>query len=204
MNKKVLMAAGVVSTLCISSNVIAATFTHSIGVDAINTKIVTDPIYGGGQVTKNTSETHPSWSVNYKYIINYNNIFIAPEIFYDSSDLTYNYFETGATYRMHYKTKQKYRAGPKLNLGYTFRKITPYASIGYAEARYKEKTELQMLLAGQTEYTEQNTIEESVLYGVGLRYEFNDKLDFNSAYEIQDIDTATDISVFKIGLGYKF
>ncbi len=145
------------------------------------------------------------YGLNYKYAVNYNNFYLAPELFYDhigneAQDLDQD------------NVKINNRYGAKLNFGYDISdKFSLFASAGIASVDYDVDWMKSLR-------RKESGIATASIFGLGasfypsenvaVNFEFNtQEFDFDAPGSNlnQPIDTVTtNLDVFKIGLAYHF
>jgi opacity protein-like surface antigen len=199
---------------------------HYLGADFIRTKTwynVTQD-YTDTQATYYPSKTFEpasrstteGFGFNYKYAVNKNNFFIAPELFFEFNSLGSNRPKGD-----HTSLQIKKRYGAKANFGYDIANyFSPYVFIGYS---YIEN----IAITGNYDYfsynfptTAQKNRNNRSLIGVGFIKHINDKYSLNFEYSEQRFNAkgglphggywATNqylkakIQVMKLGISYNF
>jgi len=122
------------------------------GIDFINTNLSFREVWyhdGGVEKQPFSSESKNGFGIKYMYAMNFNKFFIAPEIFYEKTNIRKNsdLNDGGGQYGQDYKKLEFYgyrwldiqsRIGTKLNVGYDVNPyFTPYAFVGYSQIKYK-------------------------------------------------------------------
>jgi len=185
--KKLLIATTVIGSL-IHPTAFAKTEGNYVGVDVLATQFKS---IGRGDLLH--KEWSPGVGVSYKHAFNFDDLFVAPGVYfnYNNAEVSYDIF----------KLAMDYSYGAKVDLGYDVTdKLAPFISIGYQENRISF-FESGVLGASQTE--------ELITYGVGTKYSITNNVDLAIAYEYGDYkkdDTISSLNtdVIKIGASYKF
>jgi len=204
---------------------------HYIGLDLVGNKVT---FYEKGATNvKNipTSYTIKPVSsnygggvgINYKYAINFNNIFIAPGIFVEK--LGTKVEPNQDAYRENSQLGEldiRSRYGIFSNIGYDINSfLSPYLVIGYSMVSYKTENGYYRNSLGLRQSNIEKSTTGSMLYGLGLKSNYSDKVSFNIEYNTQEFKAKTNLNVpinnkrsnswyqtrietIKIGTAYKF
>ena len=198
---KKLIITTALGTLLASSPALAKTEGNYVGIDLINSYVDNADFDG---VTHN--DENLSFGVNYRYAFNFNNFFVAPEIFYDHNATKSNASDSSGT---RYNDQLKYSYGVRLNVGYDITdKFALLARVGHSESRasFQEST--------STPQKSDQTL-ETFIYGLGAKYSVTDNVDLNLAYDISQYGKSDDVfnttdefnqdyQVARVGVSYKF
>lgn len=191
MTKKLLVIFAVAASMMFSS-AFAKTQGNYIGLNALytNDKSVTTS-------NDRNSNRDLGAGISYKYALNFNNFFIAPGAFFNSNNSKVEFSDVAGN---SYVDKLKYSYGAKLDLGYDVTdKFAVFVTGGYAE--------LSRDVQVNTSPRSLNTY-ESILYGAGVKYSLDNRVDLNLAYEYMDYNNVlrndTNVDLIKLGLSFNF
>lgn len=142
--------------------------------------------------------------INYSYAFNYNNFFVAPEVFLDIIENT-NQNSSLTNDKLTINT----RYGIKGNVGYDFvnQKFSPYLTFGRAAVEYEsnKRNDLNTIIKTGTR--------ASSIYGIGSNFEISENFIANIEYNRQRVDLdqgtgagrfKTEINSVKFGIAYNF
>lgn len=180
--------AAVIASFSVTS--FAKTEGSYLGLGLINTNLKINQ--GAGKIA---NSNQPSVGLSYKYAVNFNNVFVAPELFYDFNSNKNKVGGDGFAIRLN----QSY--GAKLNIGYDVTdKIAPYALIGYSMAR---------LGVSDPENGPERLTQEALVYGLGVKYQVCNNMSANAGYEMNrfnkgDVRKFVSYNVARIGVAYNF
>lgn len=144
---------------------------------------------------------------NYQYAINYQGLFISPELFADVLELS-----NGSTQSTSDKASVKTRYGVKANIGYDVtEKFAPYVTAGISEVEY-QSSKYNSTGFTTTKVTGSKT---APIYGLGANFRIHDSAIFNVEYNRQSVDLSqgtgtglgkyeVDIDTIKFGVAYNF
>lgn len=144
--------------------------------------------------------------VSMGYKKSFNQVFIAPEIFYDYLNLSSkDYFHVTAPY--HQDTMElRSRYGAKANFGYDFNKsFSAYFTYGLANVSYINRVPSSNRSEGEAKISQ--------IYGLGAMFKINDswavkaefnQQKFNARYFNEGVISKVRLDVFKTGLVYNF
>lgn len=191
--KKILVTTAVLGSLA-STPAFAKTEGHYVGADFLITNF---------EAVDAFDEKHDEYSfsgvgLNYKYALNFNNMFIAPVIFASYNNATSKFNDSMADL---YEAKLRYSYGAKVEVGYDVtNELAIFATGGFAQNRIRE----DWSWAG----TKEDITAESWIYGGGIKYSVNDQIDVGVAYEKSDYDVRTahniDIETIRVGFAFNF
>lgn len=186
-----------------SASAFAKTEGNQIGIDILRASA--KHRYKAGSITASNYSQFDDSSigvgVNYKYAINFENIFIAPGAFYEKIG-TKSKDSDGDTVSVNN------RYGAKLDIGYDLtNNFAAYLSTGYA--LIDGKVDWKSL--GQKKSDRQG----GIFYGVGLAYSATKNVVLGLEYNVQSVDlktpndgginkAKTDLGVMKFGVAYRF
>ena len=145
---------------------------HYAGIGLIKTKMQSggshyDHSYSNDEV--HVDDFTYSYGIHYKYALNHKNIFIAPVLFYDRSNISFAGENLTNT-----RWNLDYRYGIGIDFGYDFTdKIAAYFKGGVASNKYKYES--PVLTRSDRDITE--------FYGLGLKYSLLSNLDIALEYE---------------------
>ncbi len=191
--KKLLIATLIFSAIATKS--FAKTEGNYVGIDLIG--VNADQSYGSGE---NFDDNAVGFGVNYKYAINFDGFFFAPNIAYER-------LGTKAINSNGDGVKIDNRYSARIDAGYDFNDdFAAYAGIGAAAVDYKIDWR-------NTVGASKNDTEMSALYAIGATVRPHKDIILNVEYNFQNIDldtplagveSGTDISAVKIGVAYRF
>jgi len=158
--------------------------------------------------TKAITATHAGVGVNYKHAFNFDNVFLAPGVFFEhlGSKTKYRdeYFRTDASI--------DYRYGAKLDLGYDIAdNFAAYFTNGLSVVNYRFKDHFDNGMF--TDDVKKSGRKIGYFYGAGLSYKINKEfalnLEYNAQKSLLKIDNyggklSSKIRVAKIGVSYNF
>jgi opacity protein-like surface antigen len=216
--KKFIALAALLATLATSS-ALAKTEGNYVGIDVLRTsdkhKFKYDENNNGILNTAKFNGTASSGiGINYKHAFNFNQIFLAPGVFFDKLGTNSQFYDA--------KLKSNYRYGAKLDLGYDITdNFAVYFTNGLSNLNYS--------VSGNTYEFNEKTYQDDVsgsfkksrsklgyVYGAGLSYKIAQNLAVNFEYNAQsltlkpkvgegfDVKVASTIRVAKVGLLYNF
>ncbi len=183
-NKKLLAAVSIAATIATSS-AFAKTEGSYVGLDLLATKY---KIFNSDNSRKDDIDY--GVGVNYKYALNFDNVFVAPGVFY-------NYNNAEVKNEFGGKVKIKYSYGVKADIGYDITdKIATFVTLGYQESRH------------EASFVD-NSTQEALIYGVGGKYSLTNNVDVALAYEYSNynqsgVPNSINPEVVKLGVAYKF
>ncbi len=149
----------------------------------------------------------------YKY--SYDNVFLAPEIFFDylnnNAEDPYANDSDRSLYKQDVLTLN-YRYGAKLNVGYVFaQKYNVFVNFGLANTDYQ--IDWNSNSTGSTRFHSYNGAKLSALYGVGFAYDLTKNLSLKATYDQQSYNiryglngwrSKARLDVLKVGFDYHF
>jgi len=222
--KKILSVITTVSALVASSSALAKTEGNYVSFDVLRNKAShktsNTGFYGDGEVGVNTVESSAGqdsyndsafgYGVTYKHAFNFNNVFIAPSVFFEKTN-------TVAKDSGNDQVKINSRHGAKIDLGYDVNDaLAFYVTYGTAVVDYEVNYRLSGLGNDQGKAS-------SSVSGVGLNYSFAKNLSVNFEFNRQNVNinsrffgagetvagideykTKTRITSYKVGLAYNF
>jgi predicted porin len=172
--KKNLLITSALAAL-ISTSAFAKTEGNYVGVDLIHSNFEID--------NSTTDDGDVSLGINYKHAFNFGGLYIAPEIFFDYSNI-----DLGSS------SEIEHLYGVKANVGYDISdKVSIFGAVGYAEDRQKD---------GTTSYAEEFTI-----YGLGATYSLDNSVSLKAAYDIAEgeaLGSDETYNIFRLGVAYNF
>ena len=128
-----------------------------------------------GNKTKSSSK---NFGANAGYKMNFDKVFVAPEIFYDHFNSSAKDFDSNDPQYAADRIEIDSRYGAKVNLGYNFcPKLSGFVNVGMANVRYNVKWESDNSSDGGSKL--------AMIYGVGLSYALNDNWSLRTSYDRQ-------------------
>lgn len=199
----------------------AKTQGHYAGIDLIRTKASFKERYTSKEslYPLNVPSVYSDYGIggglHYKYAFNFDNVFIAPSIFFEQNNTTVAGVG-GNRYLNRLDIQSRY--GIKTDLGYDVtEKFSPYVTGGYSRIFYKTRNYVKYI---NIDSTVRDSMTGDWFYGAGLNYNYNDKISFNLEYNRQrfdakttivpvldynfDIKYRTKLEIIKLGLSYHF
>ena len=200
--KKLLFTAAIITT--ISGSAFAKTEGNIVGANVSYVK--TNNTYKSSNTDTTAfgkiEDNQLGFGVNYQYAFNFNNFFVAPEVFAER-------FSNENTDFLGDTVGVDGRVGAKVNLGYDINdSFSARIGLGYAGVRYDVDFSKGDLLLGKKKGTEYDFI-----YSIGASYKLNANIALNLEYDYQEVDFDTpipgmvaeaNISTVKLGASYQF
>ena len=199
---KKLLIITTVATSLFATSAFAKTEGNYAGLSWIHAKQTqkeTIDVLGTSVTAKIKEKGDTGVSVNYQYALNFNNVFVAPGVFFDK-------LQTNANFEGSIES----RYGAKLSVGYDLNdKLAVYATNGLANNRY----EYDSSYVDEEESNYRKTNELSYFWGVGASYEVAKNVSLNVEYTHQKSHlrgspdaTKSDatLELLKVGVAYNF
>jgi opacity protein-like surface antigen len=185
-----------VTALCFSSMAHAGESfgKHSFGVNAMMSslsyhEVATKSTFGGNpRLFAGNSDSSVGAGLAYKYIMNFDKIYVAPGLFYEKPNASSG--GSGPENTNLYQMQIKDRYGVSLDLGYDVTEtITPYFTGGYSSIRYLAK---DWRSSSGVPYSaiKRNTIGDWY-YGAGIKAKINKDFSIALEYNTQKFDAKT-------------
>ena len=201
--QKILATTVAIASVSLASQAFAKTEGSYVGVDVLRVNS-THQYAQSGRIASNYPKFEDSaigFGINYKYAINFNNFFIAPNAFYEK-------LGTKASDKDRDTVSINSRYGAKLDLGYDISdEFAIYLTGGVASVGYNvDWKSIDQKKSGD---------KVAGIFGVGANYYPHKNISLNVEYNFQSLDVATpsfgginqaktDISTVKIGAAYHF
>ena len=185
-------------SLLVTSNVFAKTEGNYIGINLINSKSsYSDSLHNRYSIQNDNKK---SVGISFKHAINYNDLFIAPEVFYDHTDIKMTDSDSD-------EWKINSRIGARLNIGYDIAdEFSVFVNAGFTRNSYKVNWE------SINSYRQDSS--GGFIYGFGASYSVNQNIDLLLAYDISSLEMQEpilsgnkydfDLKTIKAGISYKF
>lgn len=141
--------------------------------------------------------------IEYKYALNFNNFFIAPALFYNHNNVELKYSDRDGDPSV----LKLYSYSLKSDFGYDINdKISIFSTFGYSEVRSSFKS--TFFTNNPTTINAFSSTDEALIFGGGIKYSLNDKVDLQASYEYfnfvsDDNSNSLNPEVFKLGFAYK-
>jgi hypothetical protein len=172
-------------------------------------KFLADPLLVGDPERPSVRGQDSGYGINFGYKISKNNIFIAPEIFYEKLNVhAADYYNSATTSD---SLKVESREGVKVALGYTFfDKLSIFGNYGFTKVHFRQNV---------ANFGDIYSFNKSApIYGFGISYRIYKDVDLRLSHDIQTIKTLYDknfadngdqkdmtkIRATKVGLVYNF
>ncbi len=199
--KKIIAIAALTAALA-SSSAFAKTEGNYVGIDFLKTSVTNRYQSSGGKAAgyEKFDNTSNGVGVNYKHAINFNDVFVAPGVFFDRLGSEATDVDGGTL-----STQSRY--GAKLDVGYDVNEnFSAYVTNGLAHVKYNINLPSNSTSTGA---------EISYFYGAGLSTKITKDLSLNVEYNTQTLSIATPkitgadhikskLNVAKLGLSYNF
>ncbi len=199
--KKIIAIAALTAALA-SSSAFAKTEGNYVGIDFLKTSVTNRYQSSGGKAAdyEKFDNTSNGVGINYKHALNFNDVFIAPGVFFDRLGSEATDADGGTL-----STQSRY--GAKLDVGYDVNEnFSAYVTNGLAHVKYNINLPNNSTSTGA---------EISYFYGAGLSTKITKDLSLNVEYNTQTLSIATPvidgadhikskINVAKLGLSYNF
>ena len=128
-----------------------------------------------GNKTKSSSK---NFGVNAGYKMNFDKVFVAPEIFYDHFNSSAKDFDSNDPQYAADRIEIDSRYGAKVNLGYNFcPKLSGFINAGMANVKHNVRWNSQGKSDGDSKL--------AMIYGLGLSYALNDNWSLRTSYDRQ-------------------
>lgn len=195
--KKVLSIAITILSLSLNSS-FAKTQGNYAQVNILHTQSTSTDFYN-----KEHSDGDLGIGIEYKYALNFDNFFIAPALFYNHNNVELKYSDRDGDPSVF----KLYSYGLKSDFGYDINdKISIFSTFGYSEVRSYVKT--TFFSNPTTTIDAFSSTDEALIFGGGIKYSLNDKVDLQASYEYfnfvnDDIANFFNPEVFKLGFAYK-
>jgi opacity protein-like surface antigen len=146
---------------------------------------------------------HLGFGINAGYKMQYDRVFVAPEVFYDNLNNSTNDFGGAPT-----TLNVDNRYGVKVNLGYDLTSnVSAFVNLGLANVRYINRDPTTGTSSGYNKL--------APIYGIGALYKLNNNWALKAAYDYQKFSTRyyssaplikdqLTLRVFKLGVIYNF
>lgn len=196
--KKLISIVIAILSLSVNSS-IAKTQGNYAQVNILHTQSTSTDFYN-----KEHSDGDLGIGIEYKYALNFNNFFIAPALFYNHNNVELKYSNRDGDPSVH----KLYSYGLKSDFGYDINdKISIFSTFGYSEVRFSLKT--TFFSNNPTTIDAFSSTDEALIFGGGIKYSLNDKVDLQASYEYfnyvnEDIPNSLSPEVFKLGFAYNF
>ncbi len=196
---KKLIAIASLAAIFTTSSASAKTEGNYVGVDVLKASVKNNYKGDEGYYGK-IKDDSIGLGLSYKHAFNYNQIFLAPSVFFDKLGLEAIDSDDGSI-------SLDYRYGAKLDLGYDFtEEFSLYATSGISNVSYK---------INWPGVAKKNDSQSGYLYGVGASYKFSKDISLNLEYNRQSLDLNTPdnssigkaeskLKVMKVGVSYSF
>jgi opacity protein-like surface antigen len=195
--KKIIAIAAIAATLA-TSHALAKTEGNYVGVDILRTTAENQYKPDGGYGKFKDSSV--GVGVNYKYAFNFNQVFLAPGVFFDQ-------LGTKAKDLDGDNVSANYRYGAKLDLGYDITdEFAVYFTNGLSALNYEVnwKSVDEKKSATQLGYFYGAGLSYKVIKDVVLSFEYNNQSLNNLKTPDASTKVKADIRVAKIGISYNF
>ena len=178
---------------------------HYVGIIAIVNELSFYERYSTNGGPKNNvkpsgSDKGYGLGLDYKYAFNFNKFFIAPGIFYEKLNtgsgpsLGSEFYSASSTIT---RLEVRDRYGLKMDVGYDMsQNISPYFSLGYSWVDYLSKNGGCLIDDCQSKL--KHGVDGSIIYGLGMKFNYSKNLSFNIEGNIQKFVAKTDASVSNI------
>ena len=196
--KKIIFIAALTLTLATSS-ALAKTEGNYVGIDVLRTS-AKHKYESNGLTGSKFDDSSIGVGVNYKHALNFNQVFLAPGVFFDQLGTKSKDSDGG-------KVSASYRYGAKLDLGYDITDdFAVYFTNGLSNLLYSVDW-------NNTGDGKKSGSKLGYVYGGGLSYKIAKNLVMNLEYNTQSVDlktpynetkVASSIRVAKVGLSYNF
>jgi outer membrane autotransporter protein len=172
--KKIKLLSIALTFSLLSSTSFAKTEGAFVGLNLINSETKIRTTGDDSQIHRNDSY---SYGLEAGYAFNFNNFFIAPNVFFNDNNLKSDH--SFGEDRNSQNFKHSY--GVKVNLGYDVTdKFSPFLILGHSETRLDESTYGPNYDRILKEYGTR----EGFVYGLGVKYSLTDNIGINAAYEL--------------------
>ena len=201
--KKLITVSSVIAVLA-GSSAFAKTEGNYLGIDFIRSNAESKYKNADGTVNASVGKFHEKangFGLNYKYAFNFNNVFVAPGLFYDQ-------IGNSAQDKNSEPVNVANRYGAKLDIGYDLTdKFAVYFTNGFTKVRY------QVDWTAGNAGSKSGTTPMNYFHGVGASFKLTHNILLNAEYNTQHlsfstpsygITARTKLDVAKIGLSYKF
>ncbi len=223
--KKFLLTSATILPLFCSAPAFAKTQGSSIGLDFIST---TTAFYGrvyykdfhpsaDTDLKPTRRETFGGMGLNYKYAVNFDGLFVAPEIFVEQNSFGNKGSQNPETDALQIRN----RYGFKTNIGYDINDyVAPFINVGYAATQYNSTSAAYDNSNTQILNASHRGTASSVTLGGGIKFSLSKNVALNCEYNYQKFHTKSQVNntinyiqkykqiarsdIVKIGLSYQF